>query len=128
MLVQVVAAGGLTILLLILRRDRMCGLTWGWRNAVGCGLTSGLGHGCGGSVADAGACARVHCDGVGRGGRLLLQHGPVERVVVLVVERAEQDAEQLAKVHVVGRLFEPQAAAVVQVHGELGGETLENYI
>ena len=62
--------------------------------------------------------------------RLLLQDGPVEDVVVLVVEGAEQDAEQLAQVHVVGRLLEAQAAAVVQVHGKLcrvtlGGDTIQ---
>lgn len=56
--------------------------------------------------------------------RLLLHHGPVEGVVVLVVEGAEQDAEQLAQIHVVGRLVEPQAPAVVEVHGELRRETL----
>ena len=54
--------------------------------------------------------------------RFLLQHGPVEGVVVLVVEGAEQDAEQLPQVHVVGALLEPEAAAVVEVHGEFGGE------
>jgi len=66
-----------------------------------------------------------HWTTAGRGRRrLLLEHRPVERVVVLVVEGAEQDAEQLAQVHVVGRLVKAQAAAVVQVHGELGREAL----
>ena len=55
---------------------------------------------------------------------LLLQHRPVERVVVLVVERPEEDPVELAEVHVVRRLLEPQAAAVVEVHGEFGGEPL----
>ena len=36
----------------------------------------------------------------------------------------EQDAEQLAKVHVVRGLFKAQTAAVVQIHGELCWETL----
>lgn len=59
---------------------------------------------------------------------LLFQHRPVERVVILVVERAEQDAEQLTEVHVVGRLFETQPAAIVQVHRELGWETLAQHL
>ena len=59
---------------------------------------------------------------------LLLQHRPVERVVVLVVERPEEDPVELAEVHVVWRLFEPQAAAVVEVHGELCGEALAQHL
>ena len=59
-------------------------------------------------------------------GGLLLQHRPVERVIVLVVERPEEDPVELAEVHVVRRLLEPQTSAVVQIHGELGGETLAN--
>ncbi|RNA05858.1 hypothetical protein BpHYR1_033557 [Brachionus plicatilis] len=55
---------------------------------------------------------RVEGDG-GRG-CLLLKHCPVKCVVVLVVQRSEQNAEQLAQVHVVGTFFEPQAAAIVQ--------------
>lgn len=55
---------------------------------------------------------------------LLLQHGPVERVVVLVVQRAEEDPEQLPQVHVVGSLLETKPPAVVQVHGEFGREPL----
>ena len=43
-----------------------------------------------------------------------------------VVKVAEEDAEELAQVHVVGRLFEAQPAAVVQVHGELGRKALES--
>ena len=58
----------------------------------------------------------------------LLQHRPVERVVVLVVERPEEDPVELAEVHVVRRLFEPQAAAVVEVHGELCGEALAQHL
>ena len=58
--------------------------------------------------------------GGGNRGSLLLQHRPVEGVVVLVVEGAEEDSEELAQVHVVGAFLEPQPAAVVQVHGELG--------
>ena len=61
-------------------------------------------------------------------GGLLLQHRPVERVVVLVVERPEEDPVELAEVHVVRRLLEPQAAAVVEVHGELCGEALAQHL
>ena len=72
----------------------------------------GRGHGCRGSP-DRGA-----------GGSFLFQHGPVKGVVILVVEGAEQDAEQLPEIHVVRSLLEPQASAVVKIHGELGGKTL----
>ena len=58
---------------------------------------------------------------------LLLQQRPVECVVVLVVESAEQNAEKLAQIHVVGRLVESQTAAVVQIHGEFGWETLQTF-
>ena len=61
-------------------------------------------------------------------GGLLLQHRPVERVVVLVVERPEEDPVELAEVHVVRRLLEPQAATVVEVHGELCGEALAQHL
>ena len=50
---------------------------------------------------------------------VLFEDGPVEGVVVLVVQRAEKDAEQLSQIHIVGRLLETQAAAVVEIHGEL---------
>ena len=72
----------------------------------------GRSHGCRGS-SDSGA-----------GGSFLFQHGPVEGVVVLVVEGAEEDAEQLPEIHVVRGLLKPQAPAVVKIHGELGGKTL----
>ncbi len=36
----------------------------------------------------------------------------------------EEDAEQLAQVHVIWSLLEAQAAAVVQIHGKLCRETL----
>ena len=71
-------------------------------------------------------CGRSVC-GRSCGARTLLQDGPVERVVELVVERAEEDAEELTQVHVVGRLLEAQTAAVVQVHGELSGEALRTH-
>ena len=45
----------------------------------------------------------------------------------LMVECAEEDAEQLTQVHVVGRLVEAQPATIVQVHGELGGESLAEH-
>ena len=72
----------------------------------------GRGHGCGGSPDSS------------TGGSFLFQHGPVESVVILVVEGSEEDAEQLPEIHVVWGLLEPQASAVVKIHGELGGETL----
>ena len=62
------------------------------------------------------------------GSGLLLQHGPVEDVVVLVAEGAEQDPEQLAQVHVVGGLFEAQPPAVVDVHRELGRVALAQHV
>ena len=40
-----------------------------------------------------------------------------------MVERSEEDPEELPQVHVVGGLLEPEAATVVQVHGELGGKS-----
>ena len=55
---------------------------------------------------------------------LLLQHRPVERVVILMIERSEENAKQLSQVHVIGRFVESQATAVVQVHGELSREAL----
>jgi hypothetical protein len=64
----------------------------------------------------------------GAGGSFLFQHGPVKGVVILVVEGAEEDAEQLPEIHVVRGLLEPQAPAVVQIHGELGGETLAEHL
>jgi len=45
-----------------------------------------------------------------------------------VVEGAEEDPEELSEVHVVRRLLEPQTSAVVQIHGELGGETLAQHL
>ena len=42
-----------------------------------------------------------------------------------MVECAEEDAKQLAQVHVVGCLFEPQSSAVVEVHGKLCWEPLD---
>ena len=59
---------------------------------------------------------------------LLLEHRPVEGVVVLVVERPEEDSEELAQIHVVWRLFEAQPAAVVEIHGKLCWETLAQHL
>ena len=42
-----------------------------------------------------------------------------------MVERAEEDAKQLAEIHVVGHLLEPQTSTVVQVHGKFCREPLE---
>ena len=41
----------------------------------------------------------------------------------LMIQGSEENSEELAQVHVVRRLLEPEAAAVVQVHGELGWES-----
>ncbi len=51
-------------------------------------------------------------------------------VVVLVVEGAEEDAEQLPAIliHVVRGLLKPQAPAIVKIHGELGGKTLAEHL
>ncbi len=51
--------------------------------------------------------------------RLQRQRGPVVHAVVREVHGAEQRAEQLAEVVIVGLLLEVQAAAVVEVRGEL---------
>ena len=56
--------------------------------------------------------------------RLLFQDRPIKHVVILVVEGAEEDAEELAEVHVVGSLLEAQASAVVEVHCKLRRITL----
>lgn len=76
----------------------------------------GRGHRCRGS-SDSGA-----------GSSFLFQHGPVEGVVILVVEGAEEDAEQLPEIHVVRGLLKPQASAVVKIHGELSGKTLAEHL
>ena len=83
------------------------------------GLTSGLL----GAGSD-GRCSSSGPHGLQGGVGLLLQHGPVEGVVVLVVQRAEQDAEQLPQVHVVRGLVETEATAVIEVHGKLRREAL----
>jgi len=62
------------------------------------------------------------------GRRLLLQHGPVEGVVVLVVKGAEQNPKQLPEIHVVWCLLKSKATAVVEVHGELGREPLTQHL
>lgn len=54
----------------------------------------------------------------------MLEHGPVESVIILMVERAEEDAEQLTQVHVVWGLIKAEPSAVVQVHGEFCWEAL----
>ena len=75
-------------------------------------------------------------------GSFLLQHCPVECVVILVVQSAEQDPEarirdcknlkwepeKLAQVHVVRRLLKAQAAAVVEIHRKLCWESLAQHL
>ena len=53
---------------------------------------------------------------------LLLQHSPVKSVVILVIQGAEQDPEQLPQIHVIRAFLESQAPAVVEVHGKLSWE------
>lgn len=48
-----------------------------------------------------GGLGRGARDSRGSGGGFLLEHGPVKGVVILVVQGAEQDAEQLPQIHVV---------------------------
>jgi len=60
--------------------------------------------------------------------RLLFQHRPVEGVVVLVVKGSEEDPEELPQVHVVWSFLEPEAPAIVEIHGELCGEALAKHL
>lgn len=60
-----------------------------------------------------------------RGRCLLLKHRPIECVVILMIQSSEQDTEQLSQVHIVWRFFKPQTSAVIQIHSEFGGITLE---
>jgi len=57
------------------------------------------------------------------GSSLLLQHSPVEGVVILVVQRTEEDPKELPEIHVVWSLLKPQSTAVVEIHGKLCWET-----
>ena len=63
--------------------------------------------------------ARCHCRC-----RLLFQDRPIKHIVILVIEGAEEDAEELTQVHVVRSLLEAQASAVVEVHCKLRRITL----
>lgn len=53
-----------------------------------------------------------------RGGFLLL-HCPIEGEVILVVEGAEQDPEELSEVEIVGLFLETETSGVIQIHGKL---------
>lgn len=53
----------------------------------------------------------------------ILVYGPVKDVVTPEGLADEEVAEHLAKVRVVRLVVEPERARVVQIHGELGGET-----
>ena len=57
-------------------------------------------------------------------GSLLLEDGPIKHIVILVVQRAEEDAEKLPQVHVVWGLLKAQASAVVQIHCKFSGVAL----
>lgn len=63
--------------------------------------------------------------GILRGGHLLLVglDRPVEHVVVLESLSDEQVSEQLSQVRVIGLVVESERSAVVEVDGELVGET-----
>ena len=63
--------------------------------------------------------------GTSRRSILLFQQCPVKSVVVLMVERAEENAKQLSQVHVVGGLLKSQSPAVIQVHRKLGRKSLD---
>ena len=58
------------------------------------------------------------------GGSLLLEHSPVKGVVILMMQSAEQNAEQLPQIHVVWSLIKTQSPAVVEIHGKLCWEAL----
>ena len=45
-----------------------------------------------------------------------------------MVERPEEDPEELSEVHVVRRLLKAQPSAVVEVHCKLCGETLAQHL
>ena len=59
---------------------------------------------------------------------LLLQFRPVEDVVVGVTLCAHENAKHLSQVHIVGRLVEAQPTAVVEVHDELRGKSLQELL
>ena len=58
----------------------------------------------------------------------LLEHGPIEYVIVNMVQCTEKNSEQLSQIHVVWSLFESQASAVVQIHWEFCWESLTECI
>lgn len=45
-----------------------------------------------------------------------------------MIERTEEDSKELSQIHVVGCLIEAKATTVVQIHGELGGESLTEHL
>ena len=48
--------------------------------------------------------------------------------VYLVVKGSEEDPEELPQVHVVWSFLEPEAPAIVEIHGELCGEALAKHL
>lgn len=62
----------------------------------------------------AGAC--------GRRQRALPNFNPIVVVIVVVAECAEEDAKDLAQIHVIRRFVKAQLAAVIQIHCELWRE------
>jgi len=69
-------------------------------------------------------CSDPRACGGRRRRRSLSQHGPVEHVVIVVVQGAEEYSKQLPKIHVVWSFIEPEPAAIVEIHGKLGGVAL----
>lgn len=63
-----------------------------------------------------------HCGGV------LFQRGPVEEVIKLMPQGTEQNTEELAEVHVVGRLVKAETTTVVKVHRKFRWETFAQYL
>ena len=84
----------------------------GARSVIGWWVAQGLttsGHGRRISARD-GATGSGSVGRGGRSGRLLLEHGPIKRIVILMIQSAEKDAEQLPQVHVVGSLLKPKSS------------------
>ena len=72
------------------------------------GLTTS-GHGRWISAGDSATGSRSVCRRR-RGGCLLFEHGPIKRIIILMIQSAEKDAEQLPQVHVVRSLLKPKSS------------------
>ena len=59
----------------------------------------------------------------------MFPHGIMRGLYVyLVVKGSEEDPEELPQVHVVWSFLEPEAPAIVEIHGELCGEALAKHL